>query len=209
MMHYRKGENVEEEISKENLPFDNLPKDFLWMHVKGGTKVSNVIDYAKKSLDKAEHRTLVWSGYGGGIVKTISCAEILKRSYPLHQITRLTYKKIEEHWEPQMEGLEQIVANRQIPCIHILLTLDEVDDNTTGLQKSGTKTCFWVERPANNSRSSNQPSGSGRNRNDQGRQRYGNQNKNSKNQNKPNQNKPPHQHQQRKPKPQNAEPMES
>ncbi|XP_055916982.1 ribonuclease P protein subunit p25-like protein [Eupeodes corollae] len=208
MMHYRKGENIEEEITKENLPFENLPKDFLWMHVKGGTKVSNVIDYAKKSLDKAEYRTLVWSGYGGGIVKTISCAEILKRSYPLHQITRLTYKTIEEQWEPQMEGLEQIIANRQIPCIHILLTLDEVDEKTNGLQKSGNKTSFWVERSANDSKS-NQPSGSGRNRKDQGKQRYGNQNKNSRNPNKPfNQNKPPQQKQQR-PKPPNPEPMDS
>lgn len=196
MMHYQKGENVEEEITKENLPFENLPKDFLWMHVKGGTKVSNVIDYAKKALDNSEYRTLVWSGFGGGIVKTISCAEILKRSYPLHQITRLTYKTIEERWEPQMEGLEQIVANRQIPCIHILLTLDVIDDNTIGLQKSGSKTNFWVERPAKEQSRSNQPGGSGRNRNDRqgGKQRFGNGNKSSNNQN----NKPPRQQQEQR-----------
>jgi len=37
MMHYRKAENVEKELSKSDLPFEDcMPKtqkDFLWMHV--------------------------------------------------------------------------------------------------------------------------------------------------------------------------------
>lgn len=36
MMHYRKGENVEKQLTKDELPFEDfLPKgtDFLWMHV--------------------------------------------------------------------------------------------------------------------------------------------------------------------------------
>lgn len=40
--------------------------------------------------------------------------------------------RVEEYWEPQLEGLEQIVATRQIPCVHILLSLDKLDDNTLG-----------------------------------------------------------------------------
>lgn len=35
-MHYRKGENIEKELTKDELPFEDfLPKgtDFLWMHV--------------------------------------------------------------------------------------------------------------------------------------------------------------------------------
>lgn len=39
---------------------------------------------------------------------------------------------VEEYWEPQLEGLEQIVATRQIPCIHILLSLDKIDENILG-----------------------------------------------------------------------------
>lgn len=52
----------------------------------------NVIEFAKKALQSGEHRTIVWTGYGGGVGKTISCAEILKRDFTLHQVTRLCYK---------------------------------------------------------------------------------------------------------------------
>ncbi|XP_002005010.2 ribonuclease P protein subunit p25-like protein [Drosophila mojavensis] len=155
MMHYRKAENVEQELSKNDLPFEDcLPKahkDFLWMHVKGGTKVSNVIGYAQSALDKGEYRSLVWSGSGGGVVKTISCAEVLKRSHPLYQVTRMGYTSVEEHWKPQMDGLEEIVVNRKIPTLHILMSLDELDDSIDGLQKPNTTSDFWQhdEPPAN------------------------------------------------------------
>lgn len=33
MINYRKGRNVEEELSRENIPIENLPPNFLWMHV--------------------------------------------------------------------------------------------------------------------------------------------------------------------------------
>lgn len=33
MDNYIKGANVEEEITAENIPIPNLPKDFLWMKV--------------------------------------------------------------------------------------------------------------------------------------------------------------------------------
>lgn len=123
------------------------------IQVKGGTKVPNVVEFAKKSFEAKEHRSVVWSGSGGGVTKTISCAEIMKRDSEseLHQITRICYRKyvvdqllsatkakrnnhfrVEEYWEPQLDGLEQIVATRQIPCIHILLSLDKLDDNMSG-----------------------------------------------------------------------------
>lgn len=92
MMHYRKGKNVEDEMTRNDIKIENLPEDFLWMHVKGGTAVPNVTEFAKKALKSGEHRTLVWTGYGGGVGKTISCAEILKRDFPLHQITRMCFK---------------------------------------------------------------------------------------------------------------------
>ncbi|XP_067631618.1 ribonuclease P protein subunit p25 [Eurosta solidaginis] len=148
MMHYRKGENIEQELTKDDLPFEDcLPKlpqkDFLWMHVKGGTKVHNVLNYAKNALDKGEYRTVVWSGSGGGVVKTVSCAEILKRSYPLHQLTRMDQITIEEHWVPQMDGLEPIVAKRKVPSLHILMTLDPIDESIADVQKPNTTTEFW------------------------------------------------------------------
>ncbi|XP_055374447.1 ribonuclease P protein subunit p25-like protein [Condylostylus longicornis] len=143
MINYRKGENVEEELTRDNIPIECLPQKFLWMHVKGSTKISNVIEYAKKALDSGEYRSIVWTGSGGGIGKTISSAEIMKRDYDLHQVTRLCYQKIEEYWDPITKGLEQIVASRQIPCIHILTTLDEIDPKVLGYQKAKQKTHFW------------------------------------------------------------------
>uniref|UniRef100_A0A336M4U5 CSON003478 protein n=1 Tax=Culicoides sonorensis TaxID=179676 RepID=A0A336M4U5_CULSO len=140
MENYRKGSNIEEELSKDRIPIENIPENFLWMHVKGGTKIQNVIEYARNALDSGEHKVVVWSGSGGGVPKTISCVEVMKRHYKLHQITRLCYQKVDEIWEPMMEGLEQIVVKRQIPAIHILVSLDEIDPSTPGYQLSGQTT---------------------------------------------------------------------
>lgn len=40
--------------------------------------------------------------------------------------------RIEEYWEPVLKGLEPIVVTRQVPAIHILLSLDEIDAKTIG-----------------------------------------------------------------------------
>ncbi|XP_062552753.1 uncharacterized protein LOC134217922 [Armigeres subalbatus] len=145
MMHYKKGKNVEEELTKEQIPIECLPGQFLWMHVKGGSQIFNLVNYAKKALECGEYRAVVWSGTGGGIGKTISCAEIMKKDFELHQVTRVCYRKVEEYWDPQQEGLEKIVATRNIPSIHILMTLDEIDQKTPGYQHSKIRTTFWLE----------------------------------------------------------------
>lgn len=33
MMNYRKGRNIEEELTRNDIKIENLPEDFLWMHV--------------------------------------------------------------------------------------------------------------------------------------------------------------------------------
>uniref|UniRef100_A0A182Q9A7 DNA/RNA-binding protein Alba-like domain-containing protein n=1 Tax=Anopheles farauti TaxID=69004 RepID=A0A182Q9A7_9DIPT len=144
MMHYKKGKNVEEELSQEQIPIEVLPKQFLWMHVKGGSAVQNLIEYAKKALEDGTHRSVVWSGSDAGVGKAVSCAEILKRHFELHQVTRVCYRKVEEFWDPQEDGLEQIVAKRNIPCVHILESLDEIDPQTLGYQHSKTAGGFWT-----------------------------------------------------------------
>lgn len=85
--------------------------------------------------------------FTGGVVKTISSVEILKRSFRLlHQVTRLAYQNVEENWEPIVEGLDEIVVKRQIPAIHILTSLDPIDPNTLGYQCS-TDTKTFAHRP--------------------------------------------------------------
>lgn len=37
------------------------------------------------------------------------------------------------------------MATRNIPCIHIWLSLDEIDSNTPGYQYSKKLTSFWIE----------------------------------------------------------------
>ncbi|CAO1325186.1 unnamed protein product [Diamesa tonsa] len=147
MENYKKGKNVEEELTQEQIPIENLPEKFLWMHVKGGTKVPNVVEFAEKAFKDGVHRSVVWSGSGGGVTKTISSAEIMKRNFKVQQVTHLAYQKIEEYWEPVLKGLEPIVVTRQVPAIHILLSLDEIDAKTIGLQKSNEPTKFWLEPP--------------------------------------------------------------
>lgn len=56
--------------------------------------MSNVTDPAIEALNSNKEICVVWSGAGGAISKTISCAEIMKRQIPeLLQVTRLDYKK--------------------------------------------------------------------------------------------------------------------
>lgn len=92
MDNYKKGKNFEEELTKDRIPIEGLPNEFLWMHVKGGTKVSNVVERAEKALESGEFRSIVWSGSGGGVAKTISCAEIIKRKFKVHQVTKIMYQ---------------------------------------------------------------------------------------------------------------------
>lgn len=97
MENYRKGKNVEEELTQDQITSemfpDILPENFLWMRVKGGTKVSNVVEFAEKALKSGEHRSVVWSGSSAGVPKAISCAEKIKRLFDVGQTTRLGYQK--------------------------------------------------------------------------------------------------------------------
>lgn len=34
MENYKKGKNVEEEVTQESIPIEILPENFLWMHVR-------------------------------------------------------------------------------------------------------------------------------------------------------------------------------
>lgn len=92
MENYRKGKNVEEPLERERIPIPNLPSNFLWMQVRGGSKIRNLLTHALNEYRDA--RSVVWTGFGQSVGKTITCAEIMKRESgnTLHQITRLCYR---------------------------------------------------------------------------------------------------------------------
>lgn len=123
----KREEESTEESTNTKVPIDNLPKKFLWMHVKYGTKIRNVFDYALKEFPN--YNSIVWTGIGQGIAKAISCAELFKRKQEgLHQVTKLCYIESEK---------EVGTETHQIPEIHILLTKDIKDTTELGYQAPG------------------------------------------------------------------------
>ncbi|XP_022920871.2 ribonuclease P protein subunit p25-like protein [Onthophagus taurus] len=137
MNNYVKGKNCEQPLLKEKIPISNLPSDFLWMQVRGGSKIRNLLTTALKEFP--EKKSVVWTGFGASVGKTITCAEIMKREYKhtLHQITKISFKLIEEYWDPIIPELDQLVVKRQIPMINILLSLDPLDEKELGYQSPG------------------------------------------------------------------------
>nr|CAG4649860.1 EOG090X0KMN [Scapholeberis mucronata] len=94
---YRKGENFEPTLETSQLPFQKLSENFVWIKVKPTTKMRTTIEFARKEI--TDKRTLVWTGIGPAIGKTISCAEIIRRrSHNVYQETKISYHKTEEHW---------------------------------------------------------------------------------------------------------------
>ncbi|XP_049867621.1 ribonuclease P protein subunit p25-like protein [Pectinophora gossypiella] len=158
MENYFKGKNVEEELERDKIPIKDLPENFLWMQVKGGSKMTNLLSHATGILEDKSATAVVWSGVGVAIPKAISCAEIVKRQFSIeHQVTKLIYKKVDELWEPKVDGLETIVVKRQIPVIHILLSVNPIADmNQTGYQSLQGKKFWQKEQSSNNSKANQQ-----------------------------------------------------
>ncbi|XP_018369764.1 PREDICTED: uncharacterized protein LOC108765503 isoform X1 [Trachymyrmex cornetzi] len=133
-----------EESTNIKVPIHNLPEKFLWMHVKSGTKIRNVLGYAMKEFPS--YNSIVWTGTGSGIAKTISCAEIFKRkNEDLHQVTKLRYVSSEK-------SKEDTVKAHRIPEVHILLTKDIKDTTELGYQAPGDNGRFLKNKNATESK---------------------------------------------------------
>ncbi|KAJ8679589.1 hypothetical protein QAD02_015376 [Eretmocerus hayati] len=115
-----------EEVPK--VPIENLPENYLWMHVKSGTKMRNVLRYALDNFSK--HSAVVWTAVGEGIGKGISCAEFFKRKHPgLHQMTKVRYVV------PNKDQNQEKASNqKRIPEIHILLSKESSHIGKPGYQ---------------------------------------------------------------------------
>lgn len=138
MENYTKGKNVEEPLERERIPIPDLPKDFLWMQVRGGSKIRNLLTHALEEFPKI--KTVVWTGFGPSVGKAVSCAEIMKRELGnnLHQISKICYRLVEEYWDPKIPELDQMVVKRRLPMIHILLSDSPLNTEEFGYQAPGT-----------------------------------------------------------------------
>ncbi|KYM92978.1 Alba-like protein C9orf23 like protein [Atta colombica] len=137
-------ERQTEESTNTKVPIHNLPEKFLCMHVKSGTKIRNVLGYAMKEFPS--YNSIIWTGTGSGVAKTISCAEIFKRKYEnLHQVTKLRYVNSEK-------SKEDTVKAHRIPEIHILLTKDIKDTTELGYQAPGDSGRFLRNENATESK---------------------------------------------------------
>ncbi|XP_018335925.1 ribonuclease P protein subunit p25-like protein [Agrilus planipennis] len=150
MEYYSKGKNVEESFEKEKIPINNLPHDFTWMQVRGGSKIRNLLSYALKEL--SDTKPVLWTGYGPAIGKTVTCAEIMKREckHALHQITKICYYVIDEYWYPKISELDPIVVNKKLPMIHILLSFIPINTDDLSYQAPGLKVSYHLKDKQNN-----------------------------------------------------------
>eukprot|EP00095_Tigriopus_kingsejongensis_P007347 maker-scaffold589_size129586-snap-gene-0.52 protein:Tk07347 transcript:maker-scaffold589_size129586-snap-gene-0.52-mRNA-1 annotation:"alba-like protein c9orf23-like protein" len=120
MENYTKGPNVEFEDTLANVGLPGLPTDITWMRLKAGSKLRNMIGYAKR--DMAKKGCILISGYGAALTKAISLGEMLKQAHPKAcQYNKIAYKTFEEHWDPKTEDLDPMKVVREVPQIFIVL----------------------------------------------------------------------------------------
>ncbi|GAB1603180.1 ribonuclease P protein subunit p25-like protein [Argonauta hians] len=136
MENYTKGEVVTLEDSRG--PHLALQPNDIVMTVHYGSKIRNLIGLALSKMQDSNTKRLVWTGSGPAITKTISCAEIMKHKIEgLHQLNKLAYERVKETWLPKIKGLEKLIVNRDVPCISILLSKDQLDVDEPGYQAPG------------------------------------------------------------------------
>ncbi|BFY97357.1 hypothetical protein BsWGS_00397 [Bradybaena similaris] len=115
------------------------------MKVTNGSKIRNIMGFALSSMTNSTVRHMTWNGTGNAINKTISCVEIMKRKIKgLHQITQVGFLRVEDLWEPTLEGLDTLKVNTNIPAISILLSKDPLDATNPSYQAPGTTDVVWA-----------------------------------------------------------------
>ena len=87
----------------------------------------------------------------------VSCTEIVKRRYrqskpPIYQLTKISYRTFEEHWDPKTEDLEPLKVTREIPQIDVLLKKQTSDgcDNSKINMNNATLDVFLNITPVKN-----------------------------------------------------------
>ncbi|KAG7457331.1 ribonuclease P protein subunit p25 [Solea senegalensis] len=123
-------------------PIQGLVADTLYMRVKGGSKICNLLRFVTARMQGESRddsgkllRQVVFTGSGRAVTKTITCVEILKRKVGgLHQVSKLYYKTVMEVWANPQQGAAGTTTQRTVPAICILLSKDPLDPQDPGYQ---------------------------------------------------------------------------
>ena len=153
MEKYQKGENLDFIQDTIKIVLSELEKVFpeeinvetKVMHVKGGSKLRNLIPVATNQCTAQGFSILV--GSGNAVQKLISLAEVLKRrskKMVLLQANCLRFTTVEEIWTPldEQEDLDALKVVRQIPFMAIFLVAKS-DVKASALTKFASDNAFW------------------------------------------------------------------
>ncbi|KAG8440295.1 hypothetical protein GDO86_006163 [Hymenochirus boettgeri] len=138
MENFRRVRTTDEDDGKP-LPFINICPSVVKMRVKEGSKIRNLIGYAMSHMLSEGTGQIVFSAYGRGVTKAVTCVEILKRQIGgLHQVTKVQYKTLQEVWEQKGPNVHQpapcLTVQKNYPSICILLSKEPLDPHEEGYQ---------------------------------------------------------------------------
>jgi DNA-binding protein len=97
--------------------------------------VSAYVSRAAKVFNELNKAEVLVTGTGNAVAKAVQLAEVVKRRVKgLHQITNLRMTEIVDEYEPLEEGLDTVTETRSIPCVHIVLSKEKLDETDKGYQ---------------------------------------------------------------------------
>lgn len=116
-------------MKKEREPIDEDE-----MRITSTGRMINYVNYAAKLLGEEEKKSIKIKATGNAIAKAVTLTEIVKRRFKgLHQITKCGSTVITDHYINGQDN-EQVVQEKTVSYIDILLSRDELDTKHPGYQ---------------------------------------------------------------------------
>jgi len=127
MENYRRQQKSQEEVKQEqNLP---APEDNE-LRITTQGKIKTYVSQGMGLLQDRKFSSIVLTGQGKAINKTVSVTEIIKRRLDgaLHQYTQIGSVKAKDVWEPTQQDLDKLIVTRHLPFITIHLATIPIPD---------------------------------------------------------------------------------
>eukprot|EP01083_Nonionella_stella_P263603 895276_1 len=123
---YRRSEIIKDKILENEI------------RIEGNGSIKEYVDYALNLFNNKTHPLIRITAAGRAISKAVNCVEMIKRKqYGLHQESRIKISTIKEIWIPLEQCLKNVIIDREIIFVEILLTFDNklVNINSIGYQE--------------------------------------------------------------------------